>query len=290
MTLLVDLTTIRRLRQPEYTGDNRCLPCTAVNLVLAVFASVVLSVVLTPVVGVLAFAVSLAAIYLRGYLVPGTPELTKRYFPDWFLAWFDKEPDRRADFGDRQADFGNRQADLSVDPDEESDAEDVLLSLDAVEPCAGEDDLCLTDAFAEAWYGEISRLRDEDARRRALIDLFEVDSVTVKTTGGRVSVLDGRTRLARWPSEGALLADLAADRVLDARAAGWSDLEHRRRFGVLTGLRVFLEECPLCGGRVELGENTVESCCRSWDVFTVSCTACDTGLLEFDPETFETVA
>ena len=276
MTLLVELPTIRRLRQPEYTGDNRCLPCTAVNLVLAALASAVLSVFLSPGVGALAFVVSLAAIYLRGYLVPGTPELTKRYFPDWLLAWFDKEPDRRAD--------------LSIDPDEGVDPEDVLSSLDAVEPCAAENDLCLTDAFAEAWYEEISRLRDEDARRRALADLFEADSITVKTTDGRVSVFDGRTRLARWPSEGALLADLAADRVLDTRAADWSDLEPRHRFGVLTGLRVFLDECPICGGRVELGENTVESCCRSWDVFTVSCTACDTGLLEFDPETFETVA
>jgi hypothetical protein len=276
MTLLVELPTIRRLRQPEYTGDNRCLPCTAVNLVLAALASAVLSVFLSPGVGALAFVVSLAAIYLRGYLVPGTPELTKRYFPDWLLAWFDKEPDRRAD--------------LSIDPDEGVDPEDVLSSLDAVEPCAAENDLCLTDAFAEAWYEEISRLRDEDARRRALADLFEADSITVKTTDGRVSVFDGRTRLARWPSEGALLADLAADRVLDTRAADWSDLESRHRFGVLTGLRVFLDECPICGGRVELGENTVESCCRSWDVFTVSCTACDTGLLEFDPETFETVA
>ena len=283
MTLLVELPTIRRLRQPEYTGDNRCLPCTAVNLVLAALASVALSVFLTPVVGVLVFAVSLAAIYLRGYLVPGTPELTKRYFPDWLLAWFDKEPDRRAD-------LRTQQADLSIDLEEGVDPEDVLSSLDAVEPCAAENDLCLTDAFAEAWYGEISRLRDEDARRRALTDLFEADSIRVKATDGRVSVFDGRTRLARWPSEGALLADLAADRVLDARAADWSDIEPQHRFSVLTGLRVFLEECPICGGRVELGENTVESCCRSWEVFTVSCTACDTGLLEFDPETFETVA
>jgi hypothetical protein len=48
-----------------------------------------------PLVGVPVLAGSLALVYLRGYLVPGTPAFTKRYFPDWLLAWFDKTPERR---------------------------------------------------------------------------------------------------------------------------------------------------------------------------------------------------
>ena len=36
--------------------------------------------------------VALAAIWLRGYLVPGTPELTKRYLPERALALFGKAP------------------------------------------------------------------------------------------------------------------------------------------------------------------------------------------------------
>jgi hypothetical protein len=79
-----------QLRQPAYTGDNRCLPCTAVNIVIAVVVSAFASIV-SPVLGVGVFVLSLVAIYVRGYLVPGTPTLTKRYFPERVLRWFDKE-------------------------------------------------------------------------------------------------------------------------------------------------------------------------------------------------------
>jgi hypothetical protein len=68
------------LRQPEHTGEYRCTPCTVVNSVIAVVLAAALAVLWLP-AGVLALAVSLAANHLRGYLVPGTPELTRRYFP-----------------------------------------------------------------------------------------------------------------------------------------------------------------------------------------------------------------
>lgn len=79
-----------RLRNPEYTGDNRCLPCTVVNLFLAVVLAVLVALV-TPLLGAVILFASVATIYLRGYLVPGTPVLTERYLPDWILALFEKE-------------------------------------------------------------------------------------------------------------------------------------------------------------------------------------------------------
>jgi hypothetical protein len=272
-------STLDNLRQPQYTGENRCLPCTVVNAVLAVVLATGLSVLLTPLVGLLALAVSLAAIYLRGYLVPGTPELTKRYLPDRLLAWFDKAPERQP------------QSAVTPDsPDEDLDPEEILSTVDAVEACADEDDLCLTDSFADAWDVEMRRLRDADARRDALADLFETDAVAVESDSQRVSVFDENRPLATWPSAGALVADLAADEVLVARAPEWAGLAPERRFGILAGLRSFLETCPLCDAPIEMGESTVESCCRSWEVLSVHCTSCDTGLLELDPETLETVA
>ena len=60
-----------RLRQPEYTGRNRCVPCTIVNLLIAVIITGGVAVVSIPLGGAL-FVVSLGAIYFRGYLVPGT--------------------------------------------------------------------------------------------------------------------------------------------------------------------------------------------------------------------------
>jgi hypothetical protein len=269
-------STLDSLKQPEYIGENRCLPCTAVNILLAIFLAVGVSILLTPLVGFLALAVSLAVIYLRGYLVPGTPELTKRYFPDWLLAWFDKGPERQPEPVDS--------------PDDGLDPEAILSRVDAVEPCADEDDLCLTDSFAAAWDGEIRRLRDADAQHDALAELFDADSVAVDSSRTRVSVAGDGAHLATWPSEGALVADLAADEVLSARATEWARIAPEQRFGLLAGLRSFLETCPLCDAPIELGEQTVESCCRSWEVLSVHCTACDTDLLELDPETLETVA
>jgi hypothetical protein len=274
-------TVLDDLRQPQYTGEDRCLPCTAVNTLLALLLGVVLAAFFTPIVGVLAVALGLAAIYLRGYLVPGTPGLTKRYLPDQVLAWFDKGPARSE---------GVTDMDVQIDPDEQVDPEEILSGVDAVEPCANEDDLCLTDSFAAAWHDEMRRLRDEDARREALAGLFETDSVSVASTRDRISVSDGDVPLARWPSEGALVADLGADEVLVSRAPEWASLAPEQRFGILAGLRSFLDSCPVCEGPIALSEHTVESCCRSWEVLSVHCTECDTDLLELDPETLETVA
>lgn len=111
------MSLTNQLRQPAYTGDNRCLPCTAVNIVIAVIVSVVASIV-SPVLGVGVFVLALVAIYVRGYLVPGTPTLTKRYFPERVLHWFDK--DATASVTDES---------VAIDP------ERVLLAATAVKPC-----------------------------------------------------------------------------------------------------------------------------------------------------------
>lgn len=79
------LTAVRR---PEYTGDNRCLPCTVVNVVLAGLLTAAAAFVAPP-LGIAVAAASLTSIYLRGYLVPKTPELTKRYLPARVHAWFE---------------------------------------------------------------------------------------------------------------------------------------------------------------------------------------------------------
>jgi len=96
--------TLARFKNPEYTGANRCLPCTVVNTLIAAVLAVGVGVGVGTVAGaapgavtgLAAFGVSVAAIYFRGYLVPGTPTLTKRYFPPWLLALFGKG---RADVG-----------------------------------------------------------------------------------------------------------------------------------------------------------------------------------------------
>jgi len=269
-------SVVDRLRRPEYTGENRCVPCTAANVAItAVLAAAAFLLVgaagvgAVPAAGVAAVvaAAGLSAIYLRGYLVPYTPQLTKRYFPEWLLAKFDKRPEDAAMAG----------SEADVDP------EPVLLEAGAVEPCAGGEDLCPTGGFATEWRAEVERLRsDEAALAERVREAVGADDATVETYDRFAAVrADGRM-VARWESDAALLADMAAYGPLSERVPDWAGYDRQAQGSLLNGARVFLESCPACDGGVAFEEETVESCCRSMDVVALSCESCGARLLEVE--------
>ncbi|WP_435360101.1 hypothetical protein [Haloarchaeobius sp. DFWS5] len=262
------------LRRPEYTGENRCWPCTTVNSLIALVLSAVVAVGLTTVAStqvaiagaLVVLALSAAAIWLRGYLVPGTPELTKRYMPDWLLAWFGKEPEHpMPKAGDVR----------DVDP------ETFLSDAGAVEPCADIDDLCLSESFAEAWDEHLVET-DEEVDPEEVRTVFGLDPGEYDVQYHEQAVLLERNgqRVGEWPSRTALRVDVAGAHVL-ARVAtdDWAELDPIARGAVLNGLRVFLDECP-GGGRVEIQEETVESCCNSYDVVALICAESGERVLE----------
>lgn len=250
---------VERYRLTEYTGENRCLPCTTVNVVIALAVAVGLAVVATPPVGVLALGVSILAIWLRGYLVPGTPALTKRYLPDPVLRLFEKAPDL-------------------PDPGETVDVEAYLTEVEAVRDAG--DDVELTTGFESAWRAAIDDVRTDPAA--AAGDVLSLADPGVETRGEATVVTDGGTAAADWPSEAALLSDLGAVEVLESRDSAWQERGHGERGRILAGLRIFLERCPECGGTPELDEDVVESCCRQAQVFTYACPDCDARLLEVE--------
>ena len=264
---------VHRLRQPEYTGENRCTPCTIANLVIAVVVSGLVAAVFPPAAAAV-FVVSVAAIYLRGYLVPGTPTLTKRYLPDSVLKLFDKhEPPEPPAL------------------DDDADIEAFLLDVAAVEECRDGTDLCLTDEFAEAWYGRIESLRDRDDERDSVALLFDGldvdrDRVRIESYGDAYDAYIDDTRVGQWESRAAYLADIAAEAEFRERHPAWERLGFDERTEVLGALRLWLERCPACGGPVTLGEDTVESCCRSIDVIAATCEDCGARVFEaqFSPE------
>lgn len=261
-----------RVRQPEYTGENRCLPCTAANVVIASVLSAVVGVLFAP-AGVAVFLGSLALVYLRGYLVPGTPELTKRYFPDWLLAAFDKRP-----------------AEPAIDPGETVDVEQVLVEAGVLQERADVDDLEVAPWFEQRWFEEAERAREDDAGRAALADLLGLEDadLSFREFGDAFVAKESGVQVGRWESQAAFLADVAAARVLADELAGWESTTPPQRGQLLNGLRLFLEECPSCGGPVDFGQEVVESCCRSVDVVAVTCDACEARL--FEMETPETLA
>lgn len=272
---------VERFRRPEYTGERRCTPCTIVNAAIALVVAAVLLVgmPLDPVeAAVIAGAwllVATAAIGLRGYLVPGTPQLTRTYLPDRVLRYFEHTGPGTAPTGD-------------VDPVA------VLEGAGAVTECEDVDDLCLTDDFRAAWRARIEARRDGDTTLSdlaAVVDLPEralafedYGNAFVALAAPDPAEVDAdaghRQRVGQWESHGAFVADMAGADLLRERSPVWSRLAPAERGQVLNGLRVFLEACPSCGGRVALGEETVESCCRSREVVAVTCDDCGARLFE----------
>ncbi|WP_424013893.1 hypothetical protein ACOZ35_12520 [Halorubrum xinjiangense] len=266
--------SLDRLRRPDYTGANRCLPCTAVNVGIAAGASLAAGGLLGPGVGGGVFLASLAAIWLRGYLVPGTPELTKRYLPERVLALFGKAPDGA---GQGERPVGD------VDPE--------AYLLDAgilVETPAGDDSAFAPD-FAAAWRAAVeadepSRGADrngpDDLAALAGLTGLDRDALSIDWRGGAAFAFADGERIGYWESRPAFRADVAADRVLTATRDDWSALPLADRSGILGALRLFVEECPACDGTVALEERVVESCCSSYDAVAGRCAGCDARLFE----------
>lgn len=286
------MSIVERVRQPEYTGENRCIPCTFANGVIAVVLAAVAGAgwwaLVAPGAGAAGAAgvvliASALGIWLRGYLVPGTPELTKRYFPDWLLAEFDKGPQAGAGGMAAGATAGE---DATEELQGQVNPERVLLETGVVEPCADEDDLCLVAEFRAAWRERMGAIREEGAERAELANQLDLDPEDVQFEehgGAFVAFYEGR-RAGQWESRAALIADLAAARVLPEWIDEWEHLAIGARSQLLGGLRIFIDECPDCGGPVVAGREVVESCCRSHEVVAANCQECGSRLLELPYE------
>jgi hypothetical protein len=256
-------TLVRKHSNPAYTGANRCLACTVVNAAIAAAVGAGLSVVASPLVGLPALIGMLAVISLRGYLVPGTPRLTKRYLPDRVLRWFDKAPTGDALDG--------------IDP------EAYLRRAGAVE-LTPDGDLAVTQWMRAELADGVAELADDEALAGALADALGLDPVEV-TVGPRKTGYGARVGeqpAGYWESRVALAADLAAHRTFERRVGGWRALPADTRSSLLGALRLCLDTCPACDGTVSLGTSTAESCCRTYEVLAATCDGCDARLFELD--------
>lgn len=241
-------------KRAEYTGENRCTPCTIVNLVITGAISLAIG-VLSPPGGVLFAGIAIITIYFRGYLIPGTPALTKRYFPDRVLRWFDKSP----------------VTTLETDVDPEAQ----LLALGVIEPDG--DDLRLKDVFASAWESAIGRT---NATPEAVVgDVLDLGNPEIRETRDGWAVIDENEVVATWSSRAGLLADIAAIPLLRTRTDNWTALSEPEQTQLLGNLRIFLESCPSCEGQLGFYEATTESCCRDVEVTTYECRECHDQLM-----------
>lgn len=274
---------IEQLQNDAYTGENRCSACTAVNTILALVGAVLVGGISQPFIGGpralgLAFvtlAISGLSIWLRGYLVPKTPELTKEYMPPWMLAWFGKEP------FEPDAELTEEQQEALGDP---IDTEEYLLDHGVITAEADGQEYVMTEAFQSDWEDKLEALEDwpdDEAEPdvEPVLDLFqgnwlnddvETPQLDIKDERVAMTYPDGTPSLY-WPSLTAVEADLATGAVLQAWDEEWESLDTFQRAKVFQSVRIFIETCP-DGDKTVVGEDTVESCCSTQEVATVECT------------------
>lgn len=236
-------TLVDRLRRPAYTGPNRCLRCTVLNLGL-VAAAGALAVRWGPVVALLVVGVGVVLVALRGYVVPGTPRFAPHLVAG--LPVGSGHADEPLDtLGD-----ANPTADASDDDHAGVAVLEALVDAGVLTD-AGEE-LFLDEAFRERWIDRMATLRAAD--EAALLDRVAAAcpaDVTGQVHGDRVLLAgerDVRTSRAVAVAETAAIETLAewgVDGPVRARAA--------------SPLRTFLGTCPACGGVVR--ETTRRNCC-----------------------------
>lgn len=198
------------------------------------------------------------------------------------------EPAPRADGGRGEMEADSEEA-FDAAAGEQVDPMSFLLDAGVIVPCEDGSDLCLDADFESDWYTATEAFRDDpDRRRSAATTLFDLSDAVEIVEEDELLVLreDGR-RVGSWVSDGALVSDLAAHEVIDDREAAWRDVWPEQRPRIVRGLRTFYSRCALCGGSIELTEETVASCRQTWDVYALRCGDCREHLLEIDPEHVE---
>jgi hypothetical protein len=127
-------------------------------------------------------------------------------------------------------------------------------------------------------------LKQNASRDEAIASLLDVseEKISTRSFGSAVVVHYENQQVGQWESEPALSADIAANEELSESYASWDEVVPINRGRILSSLRMFLEECPDCGGPATFQQETVESCCRSMEVAAVSCDHCDARLFELE--------
>jgi hypothetical protein len=275
------MDALRTLRDESYTGENRCWPCTVLNLGLVGIGVMFLRARNRPRVSLLAAVVGVAVVYLRGYLVPYTPEFAPRLvaaspIPD---EWFHGDPPH----GDKSHEDVARQESESLAEDVEMDGETVLRELSAAGIIEAEGErLFLATAVDTAWHDRMDELAD-----RSLDSL----STAVQASLPRVDHAEPYADDAEWVALGSdhkqllprpvVVAELAAYEVLGERLD-----DERLRVAGAEAFRMFLDGCPICGS--ELVESSSVSCCgghlgpRQNPDETLVCPTCEQRLYTFE--------
>jgi hypothetical protein len=144
--------------------------------------------------------------------------------------------------------------------------------------------LAFTGSFAAKLADAVDEVQHEGIGVAELAQLFGVSESEVLEKDREYSSWRIRNVVYNWPSEGALVFDIATDRTLRDVADDWDGVPPKQRFMIAQSLRSFQDECIFCGGEIVFNDNPVRSCCSDRRVLTFHCGSCERRYLEFTTE------
>lgn len=255
-----------RFRNRTYTGERRCWPCTAANLLVLLFGCVAVARRRSRWLAAALGVCGMGAIALRGYLVPYTPKFAPR-----IAARLPGDPFHT---NREERDTPDSPGSLGGETDEETGEQVLAALLERGVAVADGETVYLAEDFREAWRAKMRdlRKRDDEGLAVALREAAPEGTVAeiVEQDGGRfgerkrwfvVSDGSGDPARERWLTRPIAVAEAGAVRALVkwGGESGRTKLSPTRRAQAAGPLRTFLESCPVCDGPVE--ETTVVECC-----------------------------
>ncbi|SMO57545.1 hypothetical protein [Halorubrum cibi] len=295
------LPTASAIRRPAHTGENRCWPCTTVNVAIVAIAAAALTAVGSPAIGGTVALAGLALVWLRGYVVPGTPRFAPRLVAPI--------PGSEAVFHGVGTSGGMEAAGGPDAPGETDaaggmggppDGEAGSLRPTAVDPAVLLDRLVSADvlavdgdtvaptaAYDERWGAEMDRLRDRDTE-----SLAEIAREISPATTSRV-IREDREWIALASEDATVMEETWIDRpTAIAEIAGYRAAEpflddDSVRLAAARTNRMFLDRCPDCETELERGVDM--PCCGGYSgpgeepAETLVCPACEVRLYTFEP-------
>lgn len=253
--MLQDSTLLQAIHQPEYTGENRCYPCTLLNVLIASGLGIGAG-LLSPITGLVFTTTSIILIYYRGYLIPGTPYITKAYFPESLLELFGKS---------------NYPEELNLD----FDAEALLFELGVITQQG--DELALSGDFVQHWTQKAQNSNKVD-KETVIRELGFDEETTLTEVNDRTIVHNEGVSVLRWDSDLSVQSDHITLGTL-SNYDHWNKLSPEQRAQVVYSLRIFLEQCAECGGQIRPTQREIGSCCHSREELAYVCNGCDQILI-----------
>lgn len=149
-------------------------------------------------------------------------------------------------------------------------------------------DLRLTSEFTDLIERRLETLREGGVDTADIATMFGVGEDRVTEVDRPNPAFKAGDTIRNWPSEDALLVDVAVDRTLRGETDDWADVPVRQRYMMLQSLRSFQDECLFCSGPIAFTDEVVELPSGPREVVSVDCDDCERHFLIFSPDVVPT--